>query len=318
MSMDVTQEAKDLVEQFDEEYQDEVSVEDVEEHIQSFVEFDVTGDDATQGAVSKICKNLDISRSDLFGEDSNGGGDSDGPADFVSIADIETDEEWVSVEAKVTNLWDNDSDAISQVGVLDDGTSSIKFLAWSKSDVPVVNEEQVYEFRNIITREETYQGETRMAVHLNSSSEIEMTDTEISASTQEQTLTGAFLGLQSGSGLIQRNEDGEVVGKDYEGETELDLRIRGVIDTGTDVYTVYLDEELTERLTGISIENAREMARDALDREVVADEMEEQLVGKYYTITGNIRGDAIFANDFEEAGDHDYDVGNLLVRARSM
>lgn len=316
MSMDVNQEAKDLVEQFDEEYQDEISVEDVEAHIQSFVDFNVTGDEAVQGAVSKITKELDISRNELFGED--GDGDSNGPADFVSISDISEDEQWVSVEAKVTNLWDNDSDAISQVGVLDDGTSSIKFLAWSKSDVPVVNEGQVYEFRNVITREETYKGETRMAVHLNSSSEIEMSDAEVTASTQEQTLTGAFLGLQAGSGLIQRNEDGEVVGKDYEGETEFDLRIRGVLDTGTDVYTVYLDEELTERLTGISLESAREMAREALDREVVADEMEKELVGKYFTVTGNIRGDAIFANDFEEAGDHEYDVGNLLVRARSM
>lgn len=315
MSMDANQEAQDLVERFDEEYQDEVSVDEVEEEIQSFLDFNVTGDEAIQGAVSKICDRLEVSRNELFGESDS---EEQGDADFADISDITSDGDWVSVEAKVTQLWDNDSDAISQVGILDDGTASIKFLAWSKGDVPVLTEGEVYELRNVVTREEEYEGETNMAVHLNSSTDVEMSDAEVHPSTEEQTVTGAFLSLQSGSGLIQRNDEGRVVDSDYEGDTENDLRIRGVFDTGEEVYTVYLDRELTEVITGIDLEQAKEMARDALDRSVVGDEMEPMLVGKYWTVTGNIRGDAIFASDFDEAGEPDEDVDELLVRARSL
>ena len=316
MSIDVNQEAQDLVERLEDEYADDVTVEDVEEKIQSFVDFGVTGDEAVQGAVSKLSNELDASRGELFGESDSD--EQQGDADFVSIADINSEDEWVSLNAQVTHLWDNDSDSISQVGVLDDGSSSIKFVAWSKSDVPLFTEGETYGLLNVVTRKEEYDGETRMAVHLNSATEVEMSESEVTPSTEEQTITGALLSLQSGSGLIERDEDGQVVDSDYEGETENDLRIRAVFDTGDSVYTVYLGQEITEAITGITLEEAKSMARDALDRSVVQDEMEPMLVGKYFTVTGNIRGDAIFASEFEESGPVDADVDNLLVRARSL
>jgi len=316
MSIDVNQEAQDLVERLEDEYADDVTVEDVEEKIQSFVDFGVTGDEAVQGAVSKLSNELDASRGELFGESDSD--EQQGDADFVSIADINSEDEWVSLNAQVTHLWDNDSDSISQVGVLDDGSSSIKFVAWSKSDVPLFTEGETYDLLNVVTRKEEYDGETRMAVHLNSATEVEMSESEVTPSTEEQTITGALLSLQSGSGLIERDEDGQVVDSDYEGETENDLRIRAVFDTGDSVYTVYLGQEITEAITGITLEEAKSMARDALDRSVVQDEMEPMLVGKYFTVTGNIRGDAIFASEFEESGPVDADVDNLLVRARSL
>jgi len=316
MSIDVNEEAQDLVERLEDDYADEVTVDDVAEKIQSFVDYGVPDDEAVQGAVSKLTDELDVSRDELFGESSDS--EEQGDAEFVDISDIDTGDEWVSLNVKVTHLWDNDSESISQVGVLDDGTSSIKFVAWSKSDVPLFTEGDTYELRNVVTREEEYNGEERMAVHLNKATEVEMSDVEVTPSTEEQTMTGALLALQSGSGLIERDEDGQVVDSDYEGETENDLRIRAVFDTGENVYTVYLDQELTEAATGITLEEAKSMARDALDRSVVQDEMEPMLAGRYFTVTGNIRGDAIFASEFEEAGAPDADVESMLVRARSL
>lgn len=315
MTIDVNQEAQNLVERLEDEYAEEVTEEEVAEKIQSFVDYGVPDDEAVQGAVSKLTNELEVSRDELFGESDS---EEQGDADFVSISDINTEDEWVSLNAKVTHLWDNDSDSISQVGVLDDGSSSIKFVAWAKSDVALFTEGETYELRNVVTREEEYNGETRMAVHLNSATEIEMSEEEVTPSTEEQTITGALLSIQSGSGLIQRDEDGQVVDSDYEGDTENDLRIRAVFDTGEDVYTVYFDQELTEALTAITLEEAKEMAREALDRGVVQDEMEPMLVGRYFTVEGNIRGDAIFASEVEEAGEPDVDIDNLLVRARSV
>lgn len=321
MSIDANEEAQDLVERFDDEYADEITVEEVEEQINSFIEYDVGGDEAIQGAVSKVCEKLDVNRNELFGEDAE---ESQGDAEKVDIADINSEDEWVTIEGEITHLWDNNSDAVSQVGMIDDGTDSIKFLAWSKGDVPMVTEGDVFRFSNVVTREEEYEGETRMAVHLNSATDVEMSDAEISLSTEEKTITGAFLDLQSGSGLIEREQTdddtlGRVVGSDFEGETEHDLRIRGVLDTGEDAYQMYItDQEVVEAITGITLEEAKQMARDALDRTVVKEEMEPMFIGKYWTATGVVQDDAFFVNEIEEADQPDVDVDDLLVRARSL
>lgn len=44
-----------------------------------------------------------------------------GSNDRVSIADIDSPEEWIDLTAKVVTLWEADSDAVAQVGLLGDG-----------------------------------------------------------------------------------------------------------------------------------------------------------------------------------------------------
>jgi len=72
--------------------------------------------------------------------------------------------------------------------------------------------------------------------------------------------------------------------------------LKAILDDGTDTVTVVLDRELTEAVYGGDIEDAREQARDAMDQEVVADTISEQLVGSEYRVRGHLSVDEYGAN----------------------
>jgi replication factor A1 len=64
------------------------------------------------------------------------------------------------------------------------------------------------------------------------------------------------------------------------------LRLKAVLDTGTITQDVLLKREVTEEISGITLEGAIAMAADALDQGVVLEAMKQKLVGKYYTVSG--------------------------------
>jgi replication factor A1 len=110
--------------------------------------------------------------------------------------------------------------------------------------------------------------------------------------TQAVEFTGAMVDVQKGSGLIKRcpvckrslakglcGEHGKVEGI-------YDLRIKGVLDDGTRVQDVLINREITESLIGLTLEEAKKMAMEALDHEVVRGLIEEKLMGRYYTALG--------------------------------
>ncbi len=177
---------------------------------------------------------------------------------------------------------------ISQVGLIGDETGTIKFVNWLKSNLPKVEEGKTYLFKNAVTDE--YQG--NFSVKLNKITEIIPIDEDIKVGRAQAEFSGAFVDVQSGSGLIKRcpecsraltkgtcAEHGRVDGV-------YDLRIKGVLDDGIKVQDILLNREITEKLTGITLEKAREMATDALDQSVVLDAIKNKMLGRYYTITG--------------------------------
>jgi replication factor A1 len=206
----------------------------------------------------------------------------------VRIADIKEAGKWVDVEVKVLDLWEPASPTISQTGLVGDGTGSLKFVKWSKSDLPDMELGKSYLLRNTITDE--YQG--RFSLKLNRTSQIEPLDTDIEIGSVAAEFSGALVDVQKGSGLIKRcpsckrslvkgvcSEHGKVEGS-------YDLRIKAVLDDGRRVQDVLLNREMTERLVGITLDEAKQMAMEALDHEVVRTLIDGKLVGKYYTITG--------------------------------
>ena len=77
------------------------------------------------------------------------------------------------------------------------------------------------------------------------------------------------------------------------------------------------NQEATEALTGIGLEEAQEMAKDALDTEVVVEEMAETVLGRYYRVTGPSLGRYVLADDVETLQapvDHE----SVLIKARSL
>jgi len=126
-------------------------------------------------------------------------------------------------------------------------------------------------------------------------------------------IVGNVLEVRDGSGLIERcPECGRVLQNgqcrthgDVEGED--DLRIKAIVDDGTASVTAIIGTDLTTEIYGDDIAAAKEAAREAMDKEVVADTIREQLVGGAYRVRGSLSVDEYGANvnveEFEAASD---------------
>ncbi|QLK24932.1 replication factor A [Natrinema zhouii] len=308
---DVRQHADDIHEQFS-DHLDDVSVEDVEERLTTLVdEYKVPIDEARRSVTNHYLEEAGLEREDI----------SSGDSEKANVEDVDKPEEWIDLTAKVIELWDPRSDSVAQVGLLGDPTGTIKFTKWAKSDLPALEEGGVYELRNVVTDE--YQG--RYSVKLNSTTVIEELDDDLEVGNDTSEIEGALVDMQSGSGLIKRcpEEDCTRVlqngrcNEHGEGEGEFDLRIKAVVDDGIDAHEVIFDKDATEDLTGLSLEEAKDMAMDALDTTVVADEIRDDIVGTYYRIEGPTFGRYVLADDVEEL-DGPADAEELLIKARSM
>ncbi|MFC7155792.1 replication factor A [Halomarina halobia] len=289
----------------------DITVEEVQTRLETLVnDYKVPAEEARRSIVSSYLDEAGMDRDQL-----GGGGN-----DLVQVADVDEDEQWIDVRAKVVDLWEPRSDAISQVGLLGDESGTIKFVSFTTSDLPELEEGAVYRLGNVVTDE--YQG--RYSVKLNRTTSIERLEEDIEVGDDATEVEGAMVDVQRGSGLIKRcpeegctrvlqngrcSEHGEVEG-------EFDLRIKGVLDDGTDVHEVIFNQEMTEELTGIALEEAKQMAMDALDTSVVADEMKADVLGVYYRVRGPTLGRYVLANEFERLGPVDPEAA--LIKARSM
>ena len=308
---DLRTQAEEIHEQFSDQL--DIDVDDVEERLDTLVnEYKVPASEARRSVVNTHLDDAGMDRDQLSGSGGN---------ERVDVAEVDAPEEWVDVRTKLVELWEPRADAVAQVGLLGDETGTIKFTKWSKSDLPELEEGTSYSLRNVVTDE--YQG--RFSVKLNRTTTIEALDEDIEVGDDSVEVEGALVDIQSGSGLIKRCPEAECTrvlqngrcSEHGEVEGEFDLRIKGVLDDGEEVTEVIFDEEATEKLTGITLEEAKEMAMDALDTTVVADEMRADILGRYYTVTGPTFGRYVLADD-QERLTGTVDADELLIKARSI
>ncbi|WP_336134919.1 replication factor A [Natronomonas amylolytica] len=307
---DLRQHADEIHEQFSDSL--DVSVDEIETRLETLVsEYRVPIEEARRSVVSTYLDEADMDREELAG----------GGSEAANVEDIDAPEEWLDLTVKVVDLWEPRADSIAQVGLVGDETGRIKFTKWAKSDLPELEEGTVYRLGNLVTDE--YEGS--FSVKLNSTTTIEEVDEDIEVGDNADEVEGALVDIQSGSGLIKRcpeddctrvlqngrcSEHGDVEG-------EFDLRIKGVIDDGEAVHEVIFNQESTEELTGITLDEAQEMAMDALDTEVVVEEMGETVLGRYYRVRGPTMGRYVLADDIETLGAPD-DAESVLIKARSL
>ncbi|MFB6101235.1 MAG: Single-stranded DNA binding protein [Haloplanus sp.] len=135
-------------------------------------------------------------------------------------------------------------------------------------------------------------------------------------------LVGNVIEVRDGSGLIERCPEcrrvvqngqcrahGEVDGED-------DLRVKAILDDGTGTVTAILDTDLTAEVYGGDIEDATQAARDAMDKEVVADTIRDRIVGREYRVRGSLSVDEYGAN--LEADEFDESTGDPADRASEL
>lgn len=319
--MSPEEEAKQIRDSFADEYQDC----DLDEIVQSVKDLrgmkGVDKGERKRAVISGVSKSLGVDRDELLGVDGeNGGGNSDG-ADVVKVGEAKElgDEQWVSLQGVTAmDVGEHGSDAIGQQGRLGDDTGTIRFIAWAKSEIDELEEGKTYNLDPVVTDE--YQG--TISLNINSVTEIEESDEEVEVNEEAdmETHEGVFVAInEEKSGLIRRDaETGEPVSsQDAAEEVKDDLRLLGTLDNGKTTQNIAIQRELTEEITGINMEEATEMALDALDRDVVIDAMMERVLGRYYRISGIDGGRYFFVNEIEQLGEAEAD-DDLLIRARSI
>ena len=138
-------------------------------------------------------------------------------------------------------------------------------------------------------------------------------------------IVGNVLEVRDGSGLIQRcPECGRLVQNDRcrshgQVDPEDDLRVKAIVDDGTDTVTAILGTDLTKEVYGGTLDEALSAAEDAMDREVVADDIARKLEGRRFRVRGHLSVDDYGANldasEFAEADDDPADRARSLLAA---
>ena len=308
---DLRTHAAEIAEQFSDHM--DVSTDEIEERLENLVgEYRVPVEEARRSVVNSMLDDAGIERDEIGRGGENG---------LVNVEDVDEDEQWIDMRVKVVDLWEPRSESIAQVGLVGDETGTIKFVSFTTSELDELEEGKAYELGNLVTDE--YQGS--YSVKLNRTTSITEIDEEIEVGDDSTSVEGALVDIQSGSGLIKRcpeegctrvlqngrcSEHGNVEG-------EFDLRIKGVIDDGVDVHEVIFNRETTEELGGISLEEAKDMAMDALDTAIVAEEIRGKVLGSYYRVTGPTLGRYVLVNEFEKLSDP-ADAEAVLIKARSI
>ncbi len=203
----------------------------------------------------------------------------------VSIEDIIEEGKWISLKAKVIQLWDS-SDSISQVGLIGDETGVIKFTIWKTAGIDItVSQGNSYIFQNVVSS----CFNDKMQIAVTSMSHILSNAEEVKQKEKEVVITGVIVSLTNGSGLIKRcPECSKSLGKgscDEHGKVGiLDIRIKAVLDDGKNTYNILALREMTARLTELTLDGAKQIAIEALDQSAVTDAMKKKIIGRYFNL----------------------------------
>lgn len=112
------------------------------------------------------------------------------------------------------------------------------------------------------------------------------------------TIEGNILSIKPGSGLVFRcPECSRVIQKSMcrvhgNVENKPDMRIKAIIDDGTGALMLVLDSELTQKVCGLTIEDAQKIAKASMSQKSVEEEVSKKLFGKILSARGNMsKGD---------------------------
>ena len=239
----------------------------------------------------------------------------------------------MEVESKVIDGRDGETEILS--GVLADESTRLPFTDWDPH--PELQEGVSVRIEDVYIRE--FRGVP--SVNVSEFSLVAPLDREVAVNEEARQLPigeavdggGAFdvelvgnvIEVRDGSGLIQRCPDcGRVVQNGQcrshgQVDAEDDMRVKAILDDGTGTATAVLDREMTEAIYGGTLEDALEAARDAMDREVVAEDIAADLVGREFRVRGTLSVDEYGANldatAFEAVGDDPAERARTLLQS---
>ncbi len=240
-----------------------------------------------------------------------------------SLEELEDGDRGVEVEAKVVESEERtidgrDGETRITSGTLGDSTARLPFTDWEnrafdEGDAVRLENSYVNEYRGL---PQVNMGEYTEVMVLEDDVDVGSAPPETSiAETVEKggdfdvVVSGSVLEIKEGSGIVERCPDcGRVVKKGScrshgDVDSDLDMRVKAVLDDGTGALNLIAGRELTEKIYGDTLEGAREEAREAMDRQAVRETIRERSVGSRWRVRGNVSvgdyGANIDANELE-------------------
>ena len=234
-------------------------------------------------------------------------------------------------ESKVIDGRDGETEIKS--GIVADESARLPFTDWEARDEVTegatisVNNVYVREFRGVpsinFSEFSTVEPLAREVDVNDSATRMTVREAVETGGAFDVEVIGSIVAVRDGSGLIQRcPECGRVVQKGQcrshgQVDGQDDLRVKAIVDDGTGTVTAILDADLTAEVYGGGLEKARQQARDAMDQEVVADSIREEIVGHEYRVRGNLSVDDYGANleatEFAETDDSPVDRAKAFL-----
>jgi replication factor A1 len=227
------------------------------------------------------------------------------------------------LEANDRTIDGRDGETTIREGVVGDESARLPFTDWQRRDA--LREGADLRLSDVYVRE--FRGVPQ--VNLTEFTTVESLDRAVAVPAEAPRLSvaeavgagGLFdvevvanvIGVRDGSGLIERCPDCSRVVQNGqcrahgEVEAEDDLRVKAILDDGTETLTAILDADLTAEVYGGGLDDARAAATEAMDRGVVQETIAERIVGRPYRVRGNLSVDEYGANldatAFEAADD---------------
>ena len=260
------------------------------------------------------------------------------PYGVLPLAELEDGDRAATLEVSVVEsdektINGRDGETTITSGVVGDSSGRLPFTDWENrrfEEGASVRLENAYvnEYRGIpqvnmgefTTVEEMGTGEVDIS---QAPPRTDIAETVAKGGDFDVVVRGNILSVKEGSGLIERcPECGRVVQKGQcrahgEVDAEPDMRTKAVLDDGTGAVTLVVGRELTEELYGGALEDAREEARDAMDRSVVAEGIAENTVGRRWQVRGNVSvgdyGANMNVSEMEEADDDPADEAREVL-----
>lgn len=195
-------------------------------------------------------------------------------------------------------------------GTVADETGKVQFTSWhdfklKQGDVVKISKATVRAWRGIPQLNFDERAEvTKIKEKFPSAEELAKTSVSMiseiagKGGASDATVIGVIIEVRDGSGLIMRcPECKRALQKGtckVHGRVEgyPDLRVKAVLDDGSGAVSAVMGRELTEKLTGTTLDECMEKAKQAMNFDVIKDMMEEQLTFKIATVTGNVTSDA--------------------------
>ena len=225
------------------------------------------------------------------------------PLPVTNIRDLSVG--FASLHVKFVEEWESRSERMLQTGLLGDETGRIKFVLWKDDTKEKLEPGRVYHITN--AKVDEYNG--RLSVVLNSAVyEADDPTADIAVGTVLDSYAGTIVQISGGSGLVKRcpvEGCNRVLSRqnfcpihEIQNNYNYDLRIKAVLDDGQKAYNVLMGREVTEALTGMTMDQAIDLASESpLGLEEVQAQFMEKLCGRYVRC---------FGNDFE---------GRILVKS---